>query len=72
VGEDGEPYTVRYEAMNAMLLNEFLKEHKTVQAQQATITRLEKQGEALTAGLEKVSAAVELNKATATQVADSR
>jgi uncharacterized coiled-coil protein SlyX len=31
---------VRYEAVNAMLLNEFLKEHRTVQEQQATITEL--------------------------------
>ena len=29
--EGGKPYTVRYEAVNAMLLNEFLKEHRTVQ-----------------------------------------
>jgi hypothetical protein len=36
----GEIYTVRYEAVNAMLLNEFLKEHKKVQAQQATIIEL--------------------------------
>jgi hypothetical protein len=39
-----------------MLLNEFLKEHQTVQRQGATIARLEKQIEALTAGLQKVSA----------------
>jgi len=32
-GEDGKPYTVRYEAVNAMLLNEFLKEHRKVQEQ---------------------------------------
>jgi hypothetical protein len=70
--EEGKPFTVRYEAVNAMLLNEFLKQHKTVQAQQATITRLEKQVEALTAGLQKVSAAVELNKGTPPQVADNR
>src|SRR4030095_1769142 len=37
---DGKPYTVRYDAVNAMLLNEFLKEHRTVQEQQATITQL--------------------------------
>jgi Chaperone of endosialidase len=37
---DGEIYTVRYEAVNAMLLNEFLKEHKKVEAQQATIADL--------------------------------
>jgi hypothetical protein len=38
----GKPYTVRYEAVNAMLLNEFLKEHRTVQEQGATITRQRK------------------------------
>ena len=36
----GEVYTVRYDAVNAMLLNEFLKEHRTVQELKATITRL--------------------------------
>jgi hypothetical protein len=39
---DGKPYTVRYDAVNAMLLNEFLKEHKKVQQQEATITQLKK------------------------------
>ena len=38
--KEGKPYTVRYDAVNAMLLNEFLKEHRTVQEQQATITKL--------------------------------
>jgi hypothetical protein len=38
--EKGNPQTVRYEAVNAMLLNEFLKEHKTVQKQEATTTAL--------------------------------
>jgi hypothetical protein len=38
--EEGKPYTVRYEAVNAMLLNEFLKEHKKVEEQEATITQL--------------------------------
>jgi len=47
--EDGKVNTVRYEAVNAMLLNEFLKEHREVQ-------ELKKQVEALTAGLRKVSA----------------
>ena len=36
----GKPYTVRYEAVNAMLLNEFLKEHRQVQEQEATIAQL--------------------------------
>jgi hypothetical protein len=60
--KEGRPYSVRYEAVNAMLLNEFLKEHKTVQEQGETITRLQKQIEALTVGLQKVSAQVEMNK----------
>ena len=38
--EQGKAYTVRYEAVNAMLLNEFLKEHREVQEQKATITQL--------------------------------
>jgi hypothetical protein len=60
----GELSTVRYEAVNAMLLNEFLKEHKTVQEQGAIIARQEKQIEALTAGLQKVSARLEIIKPT--------
>ena len=38
--EQGKPYTVRYDAVNAMLLNEFLKEHRKVQEQEAMITEL--------------------------------
>jgi hypothetical protein len=57
---DGKIYTVRYEAVNAMLLNEFLKEHRKNEKQQAAITCLEKQIEALTVGLQKVSAQLEL------------
>jgi endosialidase-like protein len=49
---DGKPYSVRYEAVNAMVLNEFLKEHRKVE-------ELEKQVEKLTAGLQKVSAQLE-------------
>src|SRR5256886_2264102 len=40
--KQGKPYTVRYEAVNAMLLNEFLKEHKKAAEQQATTTQLKK------------------------------
>ena len=64
--EQGKPYTVRYEAVNAMLLNEFLKEHRTVEEQKSTITELKsavaeqrKQIESLTTAVEKVSARVE-------------
>jgi hypothetical protein len=58
---DGKPYSVRYEAVNAMLLNEFLKEHRHVQEQDATIAKQQKQIEALTAGLQKVATQLELS-----------
>jgi hypothetical protein len=70
--EDGKVNTVRYEAVNAMLLNEFLKAHRKLDQQQAMIDRQQKEIEALAAGLQKVSAGIELNKAAPTQVADSR
>ncbi|MEP6955929.1 MAG: hypothetical protein ABI883_03825, partial [Chthoniobacterales bacterium] len=64
---DGKVNTVRYEAVNAMLLNEFLKEHRRVQEQQRTIAELkasaaqqQRQIEALTAGLQKVNHRIEL------------
>ncbi|HEY1770123.1 MAG TPA: tail fiber domain-containing protein [Chthoniobacterales bacterium] len=38
--ESGQPYTVRYEAVNAMLLNEFLKEHRKVEHLEATVSEL--------------------------------
>jgi hypothetical protein len=40
--EQGKPYTVPYEAVNAMLLNEFLKEHRKVEEQAATIEQQER------------------------------
>jgi len=52
----GQPESVHYEMVNAMLLNEFLKEHRTVQEQGTIIARQQKQIDALTAGLQKVSA----------------
>jgi Chaperone of endosialidase len=74
--DQGKAYTVRYEAVNAMLLNEFLKEHRKVQEQEATITQLNKDFRTtvtqLTARLDeqaaqiqKVSAQVELSKPAA-------
>jgi hypothetical protein len=47
---------VRYEAVNAMLLNEFLKEHRAFLQEQRKVETLEKQVAALTAGLQRVSA----------------
>jgi hypothetical protein len=60
--KDGKPYTVRYDAVNAMLLNEFLKEHRHVQEQDTIIARQQKQIDTLTAGLQKVSAQLELEQ----------
>jgi len=64
--KNGEIYTVRYEAVNAMLLNEFLKEHRKVEQLtkdfQSKLAQQQKQIEALTAGLQKVSAQLELSK----------
>jgi endosialidase-like protein len=60
--EDGKVNTVRYEAVNAMLLNEFLKEHRKVEEQGATIAQMKKQIEALTATVQKVSDQVALSK----------
>jgi hypothetical protein len=66
---EGKVYTVRYEAVNAMLLNEFLKEHRKMEEQEATIAQLKKGMEVLTASLkeqasqiQKVSDKVEMNK----------
>jgi hypothetical protein len=61
---NGQIYTVRYDAVNAMLLNEFLKEHQKVEQLEATAVRQQKQIEALTAGLQKVSAQVELKQSS--------
>ena len=64
--KNGELITVRYDAVNAMLLNEFLREHKKVQTHQATIaelkstvTRQQKGMEALTAQLKEQAAQIQ-------------
>ena len=70
--ENGEIYTVRYDAVNAMLLNEFLKEHRKNEEQEATIARLQEHIEALTAGLQKVSTQVEACKPVSQVVLKNR
>jgi hypothetical protein len=69
----------RYEAVNAMLLNEFLKEHRKNEEQQATMARLiatdtrqQKQIEALTAALQKVSAQLEVSESVPRTVLNDR
>jgi hypothetical protein len=51
----GKPLTVRYDEVNAMLLNEFLKEHRKVEDLEATVAQQQKQIEMLAAGLQKIS-----------------
>jgi trimeric autotransporter adhesin len=67
--KEGKPYSVRYDQVNAMLLNEFLKEHKKVQGLEATVAQQQKGMETLTAQLkeqaaqiQKVSAQLEATK----------
>ena len=67
--EEGKASTVRYEAVNAMLLNEFLKEHRKVEElkqivakQETTNAQQQTQIEALTAGLQKVTTQLESGK----------
>jgi septal ring factor EnvC (AmiA/AmiB activator) len=78
--KEGKPYSVRYDQVNAMLLNEFLKEHRKVQELESTVAKQgaaiaqqqkdfeantahqQEQIEALTGGLQKVSAQLELSK----------
>ena len=66
--KDGKPYSVRYDQVNAMLLNEFLKEHRKVEQLkkdlESKIAAQEKQIEALTSGLEKMSAQLEASQLT--------
>jgi len=70
--EDGKIVTVRYQAVNAMLLNEFLKEHRKVEDLEANAARQQKQIEALTAGLQKVSAQLEASKPAPQVVQNNR
>ena len=77
--KEGKPYTVRYDAVNAMLLNEFLKEHRKDEQQEATIARQQKQIDALIAGLkeqaaqiQKVSALLELSKGASQTVLNNQ
>jgi methionyl-tRNA formyltransferase len=80
---EGKVYTVRYEAVNAMLLNEFLKEHRKVDALQASfaqqqkdfqskLAKQEQQIKALTSGLEKVNNQLELSKPAPQMVLGNR
>ena len=60
--EDGKVAAVRYEAVNAMLLNEFLKEHQKVQRLEAALATMDKRLKEQDAKIEKVNDKVELSK----------
>jgi hypothetical protein len=73
---DGKPYSVRYEAVNAMLLNEFIKEHRKVEKLEATVAQQHKDFEAVVAELkgqiQKVSAQLELSRSAPQTVQNSQ
>ena len=73
---DGKPCTVRYDAVNAMLLNEFLKKHCKVEQLtkdfESQLVEPQKQIEALTAGLQKVSDQLEPSKPAPQIVVDKQ
>jgi hypothetical protein len=58
----GEVYTVRYEAVNAMLLNEFLKEHRKVQKLEAALEAVDARLKEQDARIQSVSERIELSK----------
>ena len=58
-GKDGKVSTVRYEAVNAMLLNEFLKEHRKNEEQGATIAQQQKEIEALKAEMKEQASKIQ-------------
>jgi hypothetical protein len=68
--EQGKPYSVRYEAVNAMLLNEFLKAHQTIEKQEQKIEALEVALKEQAAQIQKIGAQVQASRGS-TQVADN-
>src|SRR5262245_45938598 len=70
--EEGKIMSVRYEAVNAMLLNEFLKEHRTVQAQQKEIEALRAELKEQRTLIQKVNDKLELNKPAPQTVLNNR
>jgi septal ring factor EnvC (AmiA/AmiB activator) len=75
--KEGKPYSVRYDQVNAMLLNEFLKEHRAFTEEQRKVAQQQKQIEALKAELkeqrsviQKVSDRIGLKSSTSQVVAN--
>jgi len=60
--KEGKPYTVRYDAVNAMLLNEFLKEHQKVEKLEAALRAVNERFAEQDAKIQKVGAQLEVSK----------
>jgi len=69
---EGKPTTVRYEAINAMLLNEFLKEHRKVETLEATVARLAATVEEQASQIQVMNAELELSKPALTTVVNNQ
>ena len=67
--KEGKPYSVRYDQVNAMLLNEFLKEHDKVAKLESTVADLVATVKEQAAQIQKVSAQVQLSNSAAQRVA---
>jgi trimeric autotransporter adhesin len=70
--QEGKPYSVRYDQVNAMLLNEFLKEHHKVEEQQKEIDSLKAELKEQRNLIQKVSDRVEMSKPAARVVAGNQ
>jgi hypothetical protein len=70
--KNGEIYSVRYDAVNAMLLNEFLKEHKKVKQLEGTIATLAATVKEQAAQIQKVNAQLEVSKSAPQTVLNNR
>jgi Chaperone of endosialidase len=69
--KNGKPYSVRYDQVNAMLLNEFLKEHQKVQRLEAALAAMNEQLKAQDAKIDKVNAKVEASKPASPMVVNN-
>jgi len=70
--QDGKPFTVRYDAVNAMLLNEFLKEHQKVEKLEAALGAVNERLAEQDAKIQKVSARLELSQSVPQTVLNDR
>jgi endosialidase-like protein len=70
--KEGKPYTVRYDAVNAMLLNEFLKEHRKVQRLEAALAAMDERLKEQDTKIERINDKVELSKPAPQTVLNNR